>query len=497
MVAALCAVAALLTGCASTSTSQGTSLPTFTNDLVHKLSANYQVATGYPKLYTKADCSYTYPDLLNCLGNNPAAPYIVPIAPTFPDEYSDPALKDVFGPTHPGTSGTYRLDPREAIVLFGTMPPPGRYMSLVTYVATRQASFDTSSPEYQAIAAQQPSLVNALFLKLPNEPTRIESFSSVGDPINNVNIAGQSGGSFGTFRYFIITPDEAMDHAVRSALGQMGVPAADIFTEPVSYAGMRLGLNASADDFVSTIRYALPDDPNAGDQWRNTLPLSVMAVRERSSSTRAAQPFPTSAYAARSVTSEAPYSGNLHDLIDAACRRWTGCSTPTQLVDLYDPPVNLIGGSCRPINENCLGDTNDTPYFFSNSLPLDHGEIYAVVDTLATETGNAAYVSMAINDASKFLGVAAINDPDLKGSAGSYSPNVKNTDKFFVYYLTRDCAGLQNLTGGKCLSITNDMLPPGTPMRISLRDYIRPGTARGPNSAQLLAPVVMQVTRPS
>jgi hypothetical protein len=490
-------IVVLLAAWTSASAGESSSLQKFTGDLVHKLSADYEVATGYPKLYTKADCQYTYPALKHCMGNNPAAPYILPVVPAWPNEFSDPALKNAFGKTRQGDSSTYRLDPREAIVVFGTMPPAARYMSLQTYVATQQGTFDKSSPAYQAVASSQDaSFLGTLFLQLPGDSSRVESFSSVGNTINNVNIDQQAGASFGSRKFFIITADAGMDQALRSALGQLGVRSADIFTEPVSYADMHLGLDASADDFISVMRYAVPKDAAAGEDWRKALPLSVLRVRERSSSTRATQPYPNSVYDARSTTPEAPYADDLNNLVAAVCDRWGTCSQPVQVADVQAPPLNQIGPTCRAAGMNCLGDGQDSPYYYSGDLHLDHDQVYAIVDTLATETGNATYVSVGINDSSKLLGVASVDDPKLKGSAGSYATTVNNTDKFFVYYLTRNCTGLEKLTKKKCLSITHDMVPAGVAIKLSLRDYVRPGTARGADSAQLLKPIVLKVTRP-
>ncbi len=493
---AVVGMVALLAACGSSSTSQSSSLNTLTDNLVHELSGNYEVGRGYPQLYTQADCRYTYPALKNCLGNNPAAPYILPIVPTWPNEFADPALKNAFGQTRQGDSATYRLDPREALVVFGTLPPPGRYMGLESYVATHEGTFNASSSTYQFIAGNFPTNLGTFFAKVPQNPGRIQSFSDLGNSINNVVVDRQSGASFGARRFFIITPDAGMDRAVRSALNRLGIHSADIFTEPISSTAVHLGLDESADDFITTIRYALPSDSNAGRDWRTTLPLSVLRVREHASSSRAAQPYPASGYDARSAAPETQYAGDVNNLEDAVCKRWGRCSDKTPLPDLEAPPFNMVGPACRPIGMNCLAPTQDTPYYFSSERSLDHGEVYAVVGTLATETGNATYVSIGINQTSRLLGVASVDDPALKGSAAAYASSVNNTGKLFVYYLTRKCAGLENLTGGKCLSITDDMVPSGDSFKISLRDYVRPGTARGPDSAQLLKPVVMQVTRP-
>jgi hypothetical protein len=71
--------------------------------------------------------------LKNCLANNPAAPWVAPIVKTWPDEYVDPAAVNAVGKVPSGYTGTYRLDPRDAIVVYGEMPPPGHYMSLQTW----------------------------------------------------------------------------------------------------------------------------------------------------------------------------------------------------------------------------------------------------------------------------------------------------------------------------------------------------------------------------
>lgn len=89
---------------------------------------------------------------------------------------------------------------------------------------------------------------------------------------------------------------------------------------------------------------------------------------------------------------------------------------------------------------NCLGDGQDSSYFFSASLSLDHGEAYAVMDILATETDNATCVSLGVNESSKLLGVASVNTA-LEGSARSYAPAVGSTGELFVCYLARSCSG--------------------------------------------------------
>jgi hypothetical protein len=57
----------------------------------------YEVQRGYFKLYTQDDCPASYEVLRTCLGNNPAAPYVVPVLPAWPDEWLDPGTAGLVG----------------------------------------------------------------------------------------------------------------------------------------------------------------------------------------------------------------------------------------------------------------------------------------------------------------------------------------------------------------------------------------------------------------
>jgi hypothetical protein len=72
--------------------------------------AGYEVSTGYMKQYTIADCAYSLKVTGYCFMNNPAAPYVVPVMPVWPEEWLDPATAGVLGPDPEGYRSTYRLD---------------------------------------------------------------------------------------------------------------------------------------------------------------------------------------------------------------------------------------------------------------------------------------------------------------------------------------------------------------------------------------------------
>lgn len=502
----------------------------FTETLIDALKrSGFQVNQGYPRLYTFQDCiDHTYPVLKNCFCGNPAGPYVMLDVESWPDEYVDPATVNAFGVTDPGYSTIYRLDPREAIVVFGQMPPPGRYMGLQTFVFSEHGKWKPKDYNQWANTPDLPSPMQYLFQTLPpNDPKseRVISLSALGDVVNNVVMERKSGYPFGQTRYFITTPSATTDQAVRRALQAQGVPDSHIFTEQIPSRDdfgpiLPLGLGKNALDFMTALRYAVPDDPVAAQAWRATLPLTVLRVR---GSGGADQRYPTLIFEPRTANSEAYLAGDLRKLVEGVCASVSegadltsaDCIQPapaSSFIPEWVRDLGWVGPYCRSIHMSCQADQQEAGLFFSGPRPLDSGQVVAVIGTLATETGNATYVGLSANDASMMAGVANALDTDffglkgLKGSADSYAGdpfNVKNTDKFFVHYFTKDCTVLKDVPGGEenC-SPTNGVQPAlGDPalrgmFTFSIRDYIAPGTQRGPDPAKLLTPRLLTFTKP-
>ena len=133
-----------------------------------------------------------------------------------------------------------------------------------------------------------------------------------------------------------------------------------------------------------------------------------------------------------------------------------------------------------------------------------------MVDTLPPKLATPS-TKLSANDASIMGGIpnATILDTGLKGSADFYAPadNPTRFSKFFVHYFTRNCTNAPGRPQD-CTEIDETMLPPmsetaapGDPalhgmIIFSLRDYIAQGTARGPDSSELLTPRILTFTPP-
>lgn len=473
--------------------------------LMHDLKKQgFEVSRGYFKLWGIEDCQYTIDKMGLCYGNNPAAPYITFAVPPWPEEFVD-SKSNLFGPSETGYIDVYRLDPREAIVILGHLPPPAAYFAEQTYLFTRQGAFSTDSTRYKEIYEQLGAFANVFFATVPDNPERIVAFSSLSNPNNNVVIERQSKAAFDRIRHFIITPDRFMEQAVREAFAGISVRDEDVFTEPIP-SDMKVGLVEAADNFSTFLRYAQPEDRGLqgtpSDKWRNNLPLVVLRVRD-TRSYREVQSYPPVLLETRTAVDERPLEPDLGNLLFAVSERWgqpcvsADCSDRAEsFIDLQTAPVFLVGPLCNEYGENCAGDNWDTVYQLLLPKSLDNGEIYAVAGTLGTQTGNATYVGLGINQVSIFKGVDNLPDSKLKGTANGYGEDADNTDKFFLYYFTRDCSGLKELTDGHCYEIPETMIPQGDQFLLTIRDYIVPDTQRGPDSSLVLPSRLLQLTRP-
>ncbi len=491
----------------------------------------FQTAPGYPLLYSSdplMTCrKYTFPALKNCFGANPAAPYVLAVVKSWPNEYVERSTVNAFGPVRRGYTVTYQLDPREAIVIYGRMPPPGRYIGLQTYEWGQPGHWTARNYLRWAHDPRRPWPMQYMFSTWPpadHKAGRVWTFSALGDIVNNVVMQRQSGYPFGKNRYFIITPSASTDHAVRRALHAQGVPDNLIFTEQIPSRDAHgaigpLGMGSGAIDFVTSLRYAVPASPAAGQAWRSTLPLTVLRVRAPAS-TGPVRRYGALRYEPHAVRSEKYLASSLRQLTRAVCLRLTtvshlhstSCARAPQdsyvIPELYDG-LGWRGPYCREIDMNCNGDNNDAAIYWGKPLPLDSGQVYAVVSTLATETRNATYVGLSVSDASTFASPSNVLDTGLQHSADSYASMAGNTGKFFVHYYARDCSILRAVLGDRpqdCTTITGQMVPGRTDtsavgypalkgmFMVALRDYIMPGTERGANPAGLLPPRILTFT---
>jgi len=172
--------------------------------------------------------------------------------------------------------------------ILGELPPPARYFGLQTYLLSRPGEWKEDSEQYLFVRDKVPALIDTFFTRLPKNQERLQLFADLSNPINNVVIENASDAVWEQLRYFVITPDQGMDRTVRQALARLGIPDKAVFTEQIPSAlgdlPMAIGLSEASDDFLTVLRYAMPDDGgddrSRSNRWRERLPLVVLRVRD-------------------------------------------------------------------------------------------------------------------------------------------------------------------------------------------------------------------------
>lgn len=435
----------------------------------------YEVARGYWKLFGVDECKWPIRVIGNCYGNNPAAPYILAVLPQWRDEYVDRTTHLALGPVHRGYVGSYRLAEREAIVVLAELPPPGKYFGVQTYVFTRKGAIDPSDDVYRFVERSAPEMLDLLFDTAP-DPSRVIVFSSIGNSNDEVVMSRPGESPWGTQRFIVVTPDATMTRDVTQALREAaGVSSDEVFSEPVAPELVNLGLDREADDLMTVVRYAMPDDETAGERWREALPMAVLRVRDVAARTQR-EPYPIPAYEHRTAESERWLTPSLEALVSAVKAEAGPGTCDESFINAY-LDIDLVGQHCLGRPMNCLGDSQDTDtYQASPSFVLDPpGKMVAIAGTLATETGNATYVSLSINRFEVLEGVVNRSQKDLVGSAAGF-PGVAHAEKLYAFYLSRACP---EHTTAPCFEISTRDVPAGETIKVLQRNYIRPGTARG------------------
>ncbi|MDE3186197.1 MAG: hypothetical protein KGM96_01570 [Acidobacteriota bacterium] len=459
------------------------------------LNANgFAVARGYWTLWGVNDCKYPLQSVGYCYGNNPTAPYVLAVVPTWKDEYVEQKFHHLLNESLRNMNAIHRLDQREALVVVAQLPPEARYFGIGSNVFTREAAFDpntTTDPIYPKVT--DPLLRSILFGASP-DPSRRMMVASIGNSTNNAVIEKQTGETpWSRPAYFVITSDADMEAEMINALEHAGASSSDIFTEPVAPELVKLGLDRSADDLITYIRYSMPVDKVAGEQWRQTLPLTILRVRDVSSR-RYDNPLPIPAYGLRTANyDENQLTSDFAALRDAVIANW-GQQTQATVAPFFSgyKYLDLIGQHCLGYPDptrgpmDCLGDSPDADYQISASAQIDDGQVIAVVGTLSKETGNALYTSLSVNWFPELVGVANIDDTELKGSASGIPGAPSNSDLFYVYYVARDCTGLTH-----CIEIPTKLVPAGEIIKFIQRNYINPGSVSGPDPAKILNPVTI------
>ena len=504
----------------------------------------------------------------SCFANNAAAPYLIP---RYPISGSYESWYTVTSGDEPKGDGTYfestegelwgesdgipynaifRVAADEAFVQIVNLPPSAAYLGSQSYVFSRDVGYyedqgDELTPKCSPLDSDAnydpPTICN------PDNPdfdstNRISVFASVGDAINFEEIRerdetlGWGGGTV----VFITTHNKSLAEELALQASEAGLDEGRIFVEEL-YDNTSIGKGENSDEFISLIRYALPEDEAAGNAWKEDRDRNILAYRVTANDVGSegyGSPFPDNptGYAKKAATDvevDKGYTDSLYQLgeilkewIDAEIPRSyhlsadasnleMDISTECQLTEDEQVTPCFVGKVCLETHANCFGDSQDTDsYRFGGVGWLLERDVVFVIGVNHTKLNAATYLSLSFYDTLNAWGKAATSQTN--GTAVGFSQGYfdgsaeevlealgllsqvsatlnENLSDLYVIVVNRKKSTepfdeiCQN-DEGPCVTLSADDLGyrPDDILTISQRAYINPLTTRGTAPGSLI-----------
>ncbi len=372
-------------------------------------------------------------------GANPATKYLsyfVPPAPghKVPELFSK--IATALG-VSPSVSPYWNLGPDEAIVFIGKTPPECKYFGFDHYILDR-----TYGKETRWLFADLPDPINNLTIKTEGTPN------------------GLPGNPYSQTAVIVATADRGIDQRVRAAALSAGYSADIVNTQIFPSAMLKMGSGNDSDTFAIYIRPSLFKDKQAGEDYINKMPATVLRITPNHP--QKLDPYGCPEVRVRGTgTTEFNLTGDLNQLRKAILAKYSGLQA-TELPVSQAVPVGIdaiqrgIDG-IGPTNDACYLWTADqtpsspTPPFFVpvQSYPFlrDSGvtlgnrpdEFVIVYGVNHVATGKASYSNFVMNAAEVFNSVGMISDSDFSGTAQDYLPDSPNAKYLYVYKIARKC----------------------------------------------------------
>ena len=335
-------------------------------------------------------------------------------------------------------------------------------------------------------------------------------FANIADTVNNLVIntegtpKGSVGNPFNQTTVMVITADRGIDERIRAAALSAGYSGGILNTQVFPQSMLKMGLENGSDDFMMVIRPALYKDKQAGDEYLNHTPATILRITPNQTTKFDPYDYPTLRVRGTGTT-EFDLMDDLEQLKKAILNEYSNLNA-TELPTSQTIPVGSDGiqrgiDVIGPNNDCCyLWSENQTvssptpplpnlsqyyPFLQRPILGNDPNEFIIVYGVNHVATGKATYSNFALYGADAWNGIKAITNEDFNGSAGAYLPGNTNAKYFYVYKLARHCGGdpycYEVPTGPGAYGIGLDQ-----PLSICWRIYLEAATKTGPSYSEIV-----------
>jgi len=488
----------------------------------------YTVTQGAAYLLDSNSCQKYIQYFGTCAGNNPVAPYFIVQVPVVPGQYIDPYYAVDFEATtseNVPVSEFYRLGDNEALVVVMRMPPRAAYFGSQTYVYTRDVSKYADKTSASAASPDSSSSSGSM-----PDPNRVPTFASIGNAVNNVVMQREAGARWNDNVVGVITTSNtSLDHSLRAIMQHKAAHSHNpilpnrLISEPIGDF-VYTGLDQTSDEFVTMLRYALPENLTAGSNWSSNPQNNLWVFRVTDNSGAPVIRAPTPSYTRKVATKESKLENSQKELANlllgySQSQFGYETSATSMLTTVYTgrdgTPNGQVGQHCVAAGIPCSGDNQDTDaYRVSNVGTLTGNQTVFVVGVDQTQypaplIANAAYISVGVYDGPTLSGVAGISQTSLYGTGflsgsltgsaaevlhelGLYnqaSPELQAQLKYFyIVGVARNCP----TTNGWCLNISASLVPEADEIVLSQRAYMRLGSTTSGDPTSMLTPMLVR-----
>jgi hypothetical protein len=423
--------------------------------------------------------------LPSAYGNNPSTRYLSYFVPPAPGQ----KIPDLFVKIATAlgmrlnSTALWNLRPDEAVVFVGRTPPECRYFSYDHSLMSRTYGNDT-----RWIFANIADTVNNLDINTEGTPN-----GSAGNPFNKTTM-------------IITTADRGIDQRIRAAALSSGYPNGIFNTQVLPSAMLNLGSENNSDTFLDIIRPAMYEDKQAGSDYLNNTPATVLRITPNESTKLDPYNYPEIRVRGTGKT-EFDLTADLAELREAILNKYSNLNATELPTSIWVP----TGSDAIQRGVDAVGPDNDACYLWTSNRTIDSqtppfpnlsqyydftphpaitlgddpNEFVIVYGVNHVATGKAIYQNFVPYGAGAFNGVGMVADADFNGTAEAYLPNDPNAKYLYVYKIARHANGdphcLEVPTGPGAYGIGLDQ-----PLFISWRLYLEKATKTGPSYSEIV-----------
>lgn len=426
-------------------------------------------ASGIASTYTVTSYPFSFLDTSECFQPDFTCGFSNPDSP-----YAFPQVNGV---------GAMTMMRTDAFVLIMETPPPMRYFALTPYVYTRYYAPNSVRVTQTGFVKVFESLADSV---------NMDRIGTTGSTTPGVNVNTK-------LSVIVMTADANTWKQVSAQFTKLGYPssAINLLTLPVTAASLTMGTTSTSDTYQMLLRMAYPALSSQLSDYIARAPFRFYQLSALTPRNLNALPTAVSRVPGQGTVEPASLATSRDQLVEQLVAQYGAAYTVTELSVVDKQTTNYV---CIQTASFCAGDNSDAIYTdgisqwvpggLVNGVPEDK---LLVVGVNHVMTGKAVYVNFAVEEDVHEVGVTAVADPWLQGTAlemaginTSSDPRYDDYSQLYAFTVGYDCSGEIACMTIPLPTATQIGVSVGDPIDITGRYYVDPVTFTRPSIKEIV-----------